>query len=119
MGEQKLTELASDLEKHRTINDQPIPSEILLNFPVPSATAIPTIPVVSASTVKTATGAAAQNEVQKHLSRSATPAPFLIQCDQIKSAMIELNVLLDTHSLSDELRVYLELYLVRHRARGF
>ncbi|CAG8657149.1 528_t:CDS:10, partial [Cetraspora pellucida] len=109
LGPERLRELEKKLEDAKTLNNQPIPPQIIENFPVPSVESIAFIKVI---TGRNKSEGKFKNIVQDYLDRDdLADIPYFIQFDHINSAFITISVYITTESIPIDLRPYLEIYL--------
>ncbi|GES88292.1 metalloenzyme, LuxS/M16 peptidase-like protein [Rhizophagus clarus] len=109
LGTEKLKELENRLEEAKKLNDAPIPSRIIENFPVPSVDSIPFIKVI---TGRNKSEGKYKNLVQEHLDHdSKIDIPYFIQYDHINSAFVTISLYIVTTNIPFELRPYINIYL--------
>jgi Zn-dependent M16 (insulinase) family peptidase len=123
LGEDGLAQLGKALQEAQKANDIEVPKEMLSNFDIPNVGSINWINVgtVTEGSIRTPLGhlktekgplPSADEELRKHLDNgSQYTAPFFVQWNQIPSNFVTLNVLLNTTSVSPELRPLMNLFL--------
>ncbi|UZJ56905.1 hypothetical protein CBS101457_006225 [Exobasidium rhododendri] len=123
LGETGLAKLDKALQDAQKLNDLEIPKKMLSDFQIPDVKSINWIEVgtVTEGSINTASGhlssrATATNaldeKLQSHLAKEGDwQPPFFVQWNQIPSNFITLTIMLNTTSLSAQLRPLLTLFL--------
>ncbi|KAL6068377.1 putative zn2+-dependent endopeptidase insulinase superfamily protein [Balamuthia mandrillaris] len=116
LGKAKLEELSKKLEDAVQANEVEIPTEELEKFPIPNVSNIPFIPIYTycnhnAPTTTTEGNQKLRKHILDQVGEGSTVPPFFIQFDHIPSVFMQIKAFLDTSSLPDHLRPFLELYL--------
>ncbi|PKK78220.1 hypothetical protein RhiirC2_730303 [Rhizophagus irregularis] len=109
LGKEKLNELETRLEEAKKLNDVPVPSNIIEDFPIPNVDSIPFINVI---TGRNKSEGKFKNPVQKYLDHdSKIDIPYFIQYDHINSAFVTISLYIITTNIPFELRPYINMYL--------
>ncbi|KAI8366274.1 Metalloenzyme, LuxS/M16 peptidase-like protein [Choanephora cucurbitarum] len=113
LGEENLHNLGRKLECAMHANGMRIPSKIMEGFPIPDASSIPSIDVVTALNPYHEEHSLYQNVVQDHINKDghSTNIPFFIQYDHIQSAFINLSVYMNTSTIPSHLKPYGRIYM--------
>ncbi|KAG8742736.1 hypothetical protein FRC12_015287 [Ceratobasidium sp. 428] len=117
LGPEGLAKLEKKLEEAKAEHDQPIPEEILTNFPVPDVSSISQIPVQSARNDPFGKGKLTNNNsvdlpaLQKHLDADPVSLPYFVQYDHVQSDFVTISAWISTIALPPHLRPYATLYL--------
>ncbi|KAJ7293661.1 Metalloenzyme, LuxS/M16 peptidase-like protein [Mycena rebaudengoi] len=114
LGPEGLAKAKKDLQEAKAEHDKPIPTEILLDFAVPSVKSIAFIPVQSvqeqgkgrADPVKTV-----NSELSKHIQADGSAVPFFVQYDHVESDFVSVHAFFSMAKLPDRLRPLISTYL--------
>ncbi|KAI8335048.1 Metalloenzyme, LuxS/M16 peptidase-like protein [Chlamydoabsidia padenii] len=111
-GPAQLQALAAQLDCANKQNEVEIPCHVMDSFPVPNASDISSIDVITARNpsplpYKTQF----RNELQAYIDKDKANIPYFIQFDQIQSAFTTISVYLNTGDMPAYLRPYGRLYM--------
>lgn len=89
LGEKGLAAVKERLEKAKAENDQPIPTEVLTKFPVPSVSSISWIPVQSYQDRKDLDPCEGiqrtdSSQLKSHIDSDGSKLPFFVQFDHVE-----------------------------------
>lgn len=123
LGPAGLKHLEDVLEGAKAENDRDIPPEMLTSFKVPNVDSIKWITVgtginevaasklITASAPRDPSSRTIDSQVQQHIENDASPLPFFVQWDHVKSAFATVTLLFNTKHIPSHLRGHLNLYL--------
>lgn len=111
LGEAGLKELATKLDQAKAENGQPIPDEMLQQFPVPSPESVKFIPTITARSGAARKMGQLDNEVQKVVDQADDGSPLFIHFEHIPSNFVRVKLYFGTAGIPEELRPVLSLYL--------
>nr|GAT54909.1 predicted protein [Mycena chlorophos] len=115
LGEQGLKKAQKELEDAKAEHDRPIPSEVLLNFPVPSVKSIAFIPVKSFQEPGTSRAPSinplASKTLSHHVTDDGEALPFFVQYDHVESDFVTIHGYFSLEKLPDRLRPLISTYL--------
>lgn len=111
LGPEGLKKAEKELEEAKAEHDKPIPTEILLDFAVPSVKSIAFIPVQSLQeqgTGRAAPTKALESEIlSEHVQSDGSAVPFFVQYDHVEVSHSAPRLSSDTHkATSPTLLVY-------------
>ncbi|KAJ7169964.1 Metalloenzyme, LuxS/M16 peptidase-like protein [Mycena filopes] len=115
LGPAGLKRAEQELEEAKAEHDKPIPTQILLDFAVPSVKSIAFIPVQSLQ--EQGTGRAAPMKVAKsealaeHIQSDGSPLPFFVQYDHVESDFVSVQAFFSLTKLPHKLRPLISTYL--------
>ncbi|KAJ7487689.1 Metalloenzyme, LuxS/M16 peptidase-like protein [Mycena galericulata] len=115
LGPEGLKKAAKELEEAKAEHDTPIPTEILLDFAVPSVKSIAFIPVQSLQepgTGRPAPTVVAKSEaLSQHIQSDGPALPFFVQYDHVESDFISVHAFFSLVKLPHRLRPLISTYL--------
>ncbi|KAJ7619113.1 Metalloenzyme, LuxS/M16 peptidase-like protein [Mycena polygramma] len=106
LGPEGLKKAAQELEEAKAEHDKPIPTEILLDFAVPSVKSISFIPC-RAATAKVAKSEA----LAKHIQADGSALPFFVQYDHVESDFVTVQAFFSLAKLPHKLRPLISTYM--------
>lgn len=96
LGPEGLEKLAKRLEQAKTINEQPIPPEVLDRWEVPSTKSIHFIESTTARSGKARTLGVPSNPVQTVIDKSAQGLPLFVQFEDVPTNFVHITVHIGT-----------------------
>ncbi|KAJ7038105.1 Metalloenzyme, LuxS/M16 peptidase-like protein [Mycena alexandri] len=115
LGPDGLKKAEKELDEAKAEHDKPIPTQILLDFAVPSVKSIAFIPVQSLQ--EQGTGRAAPMKVAKsealteHVQSDGSALPFFVQYDHVESDFVSVQAFFSLTKLPHRLRPLISTYL--------
>ncbi|KAF7347762.1 hypothetical protein MVEN_01533700 [Mycena venus] len=115
LGPEGLKKAEKELEEAKAEHDKPIPTEILLDFAVPSVKSIAFIPVQSLQ--EQGTGRAAPTKAIKsdalaeHIHSDGSALPFFVQYDHVESDFVTVHAFFSLEKLPHHLRPLISTYM--------
>ncbi|CAO3593296.1 unnamed protein product [Absidia cylindrospora] len=111
-GPEQLQAFATQLENANQQNEMEIPHHVLDSFPIPNASDISSIDVITARNPTPPSHMVQfRNELQTYVDMDNIDIPYSIQYDQIQSAFTTISVYLNTGDMPSSLRPYGRLYM--------
>ena len=107
LGEEELKELEKLLNRAKEDNEQPVPAEVIASFPPTDPSSLSWVHVETA--VANLPGQqipSDRGDLQKKLDSEKVDLPFQAHFLQVSSNFVTISVLIDTASVSDELKPY-------------
>ncbi|KAJ6503445.1 Metalloenzyme, LuxS/M16 peptidase-like protein [Mycena vitilis] len=115
LGAEGLKKAEQELEEAKAEHDKPIPTEILLDFAVPSVKSISFIPVQSLQEQgagRAATAKVAKSEaLAKHIQADGSALPFFVQYDHVESDFVTVQAFFSLAKLPHKLRPLISTYM--------
>ncbi|KAJ7070954.1 Metalloenzyme, LuxS/M16 peptidase-like protein [Mycena amicta] len=115
LGEDGLKKAEKELADAKAEHDAPIPTQILLDFAVPSVKSIAFIPVESIQEPGTSraasTNSIASDTLARHVQSDGPSLPFFIQYDHVQSDFVTIQGFFSLAKLPDRLRPLISTYL--------
>ncbi|KAI8096963.1 Metalloenzyme, LuxS/M16 peptidase-like protein [Halteromyces radiatus] len=112
LGYDRLQRLATQLEIANEQNEIDIPPHVLDSFPIPNASDISSINVITARHPSPSAHLPQfRNELQKYIEADQASIPYAIQYDHIQSAFTTISVYLNTGDMPSSLRPYGRLFM--------
>ncbi|KAF8216136.1 Metalloenzyme, LuxS/M16 peptidase-like protein [Mycena galopus ATCC 62051] len=115
LGPEGLKKAEKELDEAKAEHDTPIPTEILLDFAVPSVKSIAFIPVQSLQ--EQGTGRAAPTKATKsealaeHIQSDGPALPFFVQYDHVESDFVSVHAFFSLENLPHRLRPLISTYM--------
>ncbi|KAJ6575205.1 Metalloenzyme, LuxS/M16 peptidase-like protein [Mycena capillaripes] len=115
LGPEGLKNAEEELNEAKAEHDKPIPTEILLDFAVPSVKSIAFIPVQSLQ--EQGTGRAAPMKVTKsealadHVQADGSALPFFVEYDHVDSDFVMVQAFFSLEKLPNRLRPLISTYM--------
>ncbi|KAJ7630999.1 Metalloenzyme, LuxS/M16 peptidase-like protein [Roridomyces roridus] len=115
LGPEGLKKAETELEEAKAEHDKPIPTEILLDFAVPSVKSIAFIPVQSLQEPGTGRAPAARvpdsEALSEYIESDGSSLPFFVQYDHVESDFVSVHALFSLTKLPHRLRPLISTYL--------
>lgn len=126
MGPEGLKRAEEELNEAKAEHDKPIPTEILLDFAVPSVKSIAFIPVQSLQEQGTSRAAPVKvsksESLAEHVQADGSPLPFFVEYDHVDVSNIALGRvdMLTPHNIQSDfvmVQAFFSLEKLPHRLR--
>ncbi|KAK7064154.1 Metalloenzyme, LuxS/M16 peptidase-like protein [Favolaschia claudopus] len=115
LGPEGLKKAEQELEAAKSEHDKPIPTEMLLDFAVPSVKSISFIPVQSLQEPGTGRGGPAKaiksETLVEHIQSDGSPLPFFVQYDHVESDFVSVQAFFSLQQLPHHLRPLISTYM--------
>ncbi|KAJ7254026.1 Metalloenzyme, LuxS/M16 peptidase-like protein [Mycena haematopus] len=115
LGPEGLKKAEKEVEEAKAEHDKPIPTEILLDFAVPSVKSIAFIPVQSLQEQGTGraipTKATKSEALAEHIQSDGSALPFFVQYDHVESDFVSVHAYFSLEHLPHKLRPLISTYM--------